>query len=363
MRIGCVATETASTPSANRATTCDSPAISFIVLPLPCTIPAEIYDGLRGLLNLRTKAKRRGASSRTATVLSTVEAVLEPLARLLIAYGVSSPEGESLLRAVCVHQAAKAEAGHRRRPNVSRIALVTGIDRGEVARILEGRPLGRALETQRHRANRVLAGWHSDQDFTGRAGPLVLPVKHRERQRPSFWTLVHRYAPGVYPGLILGELIRVGAATKLDGDRVRVRMRQYEAKEFSDEYLTKMGARVRDLLETVLSNATKASWPRICRVVETLNIDARYLPLIRKMFAIQTDELLATVHEELRSSRWKRTRTTNSARVRIGLTIFSHEEFQKEDKSNEAAEREYAPQTRPSRRRRRETRKNAEQRD
>jgi tRNA A37 threonylcarbamoyladenosine dehydratase len=83
------------------------------------------------------------------------------------------------------------------------------------------------------------------------------------------------------------------------------------------------------------------------------------LPLIRKMFAIQTEGLLATVQEELKSSRWRRTRTTGSPRVRIGLTVFSHEDFQKEDRSNEAAERDQAPQTSPPKRRRK-TRKDAE---
>jgi hypothetical protein len=310
-------------------------------------------------IELRTRAKGRAASSRNTTVLSAVEAVFEPLARLLIEHGVSSPEAESLLRAVCVHQAAKIESARRTRPNVSRIALVTGVDRGEVRRILEGPPrVGSALETRRHRANRVLAAWHSDQDFIARGEPLVLPIKVGDRRRPSFWKLVRRYAPGVYPGLILGELCRVGAAEKLADGRVRVRMLQYKAKEFSDKGLNEMGSRARDLLHTMLSNATDASWPRICRVVETLSIDARFLPLIRKMLADRSEALLSGVKEELRSSRWKRT-SPASPRVRIGLTVFSHEESPGEDKSHELTELDYAPRTRSFKSRGRARRKRA----
>lgn len=304
----------------------------------------------------------KGAKGRTASpnarVLSAVEAVFEPLAQLLVEHGISSPQAETLLRAVCVHQAAKIGGTRTKRPNVSRIALVTGIDRGEVSRILEGPPaLGPALEARGHRANRVLIGWHCDPRFVGGDGPLDLPIKHRNRRRPSFWALAGRYAPGVYPGLILSELFRVGAAEKLDNQRVRARMQQYKARDFSDDALMEMGARVRDLLRTLLNNATEGSWPRVFRIVETLNVDARFLPLIRKMFADRTEALIAGVQEELRSSRWRRVRKAASC-VRIGLTVFSHEEL-RADKSNGTAAHDHSRKARKPKSRLREARKGA----
>jgi hypothetical protein len=303
-------------------------------------------------------AKLRTAASLNATVVSAVEAVFEPLAQLLVEHGISSPQAEALLRAVCVHQAAKIAAARSNRPNVSRIALVTGIDRAEVSRILGSPPAGDlVLEARRNRANRVLVGWHSDPRFIDRDGPLVLPIKHQDRGRPSFWTLVNRYAPGVYPGLILSELFRVGAAEKLDDQRVRARMRQYKAKDFSDEALREMGARVRDLLRTLLSNATEASWPKVFRVVETLNVDERFLPLIRKMFSDRTEALISSVQEELKSSRWRRGREIAS-RVRIGLTVFSYEEL-RADKSNGTAGHDHPRKAQKAKSHRRETGKNA----
>jgi len=281
------------------------------------------------------------------SVLNAAQAVFGPLARLLVEHGISSPEAESLLRAVFVHQAARTECFRAKKPNASRIALVTGVDRAEVARILEGTSkVDPTRETRRHRANNVLAGWYSDRDFLGQNRPLLLAVKSRERSRSSFWTLASRYAPGVYPGLILSELCRVGAVKKLQDGRVRVRMRRYKAKEFSDESLGEMGSRTRDLLQTMVSNATQASWPRICRAVETLSIDQKYLPLIRKMLADRTEALLSGLQEELKSSRWRRTERA-SPRVRIGLTVFSHEEWPEEDKSNAPGEHTH-PSSEPS---------------
>jgi hypothetical protein len=297
-------------------------------------------EGILGAVELGSVPKGRRGSSRKAKVLDAIEAVFGPLARLLVAHGVSSPEAESLLRAVCVHEAANTEAGHRKKPNVSRVALLTGIDRAEVARILKVPPrVDPELQTRRH-VNRVLAGWYSDRDFVDGKRPLPLPIKATEHTRPTFWTLVQRYAPGVYPGLILGELLRVRAVAKLDGGRVQVRMRRYRAGEFGDESLIQIGSRVRDLMRTMVNNATAPNLPQVCRAVETVDMDPKFLPLIRKMFADRSNAMLSGIQEALKSSRWRRTGHAGRG-VRIGLTVFSHEEGREEHKSNETAKRVY----------------------
>jgi hypothetical protein len=169
-----------------------------------------------------------------------VQTAFRLLAQVLIDHGVSSPEGESLFRAVCVHQVARAQAVHGKRPNASRIALVTGLDRKEVAQILRHPPrVNPALET-RCRANKVLAGWYADRTFVHKARPLALPVKTTEGHRPSFWMLANRYAPDVYPGLILRELSRVGALEKLQDGRVRARMRRYRSRNASKRVLSEI---------------------------------------------------------------------------------------------------------------------------
>jgi hypothetical protein len=129
-------------------------------------------------------------------------------------------------------------------------------------------------------------------------------------------------------------------------------MRRYKAKEFSDEALSEMGARVRDLLQTMLNNATRAKSLRICRVAQTTNVDARFLPLIRKMFSDRSLAMLSGVQEELNSFRWKRSDSA-SPRVRIGLTIFSHEDWPEDDKTNDVWGRELASNEQPHESRRR----------
>jgi hypothetical protein len=186
---------------------------------------------------------------RNRTVLSAVVAVFRPLVRVLVDQGVSSPEAESLLRAVCVHQVADAQTPRGKRPNASRIALMTGLDRKEVARLLKHAPIvDPTLKTRCHRATKVLAAWYQDRTFVQNSKPLALPIKAEKHRRPSFWMLANRYAPDVYPGLILRELSRVGALEKLQDGRVRPRLRRYRANRVTKGLLIETRLRLQDLL-------------------------------------------------------------------------------------------------------------------
>jgi hypothetical protein len=288
-------------------------------------------------------------------VLKALETILQPLARLFVEHGISSPEAERLLRAVCVHEVARTDNTHGKKPNASRVALVTGLDRGEVTRILNGSPKTEAIETRRHRVNKVLTGWHSDSNFSSNGRPLRLSIKAKGEGRNSFWALATRHAPGVYPGLMLSELLRVGAVEKLEDGRLRVLTRRYQAAEFSEENVSEIRTRVRDLIQTILNNPTEAGWPRICRTVESTDIDPRFLPLIRKLFADRSESLLSGVRAELNSSRWNKTDPVTQG-VRIGMTVFTHEEWPQEDRSNEKLIDTPSEDSRRARRRKKDNR-------
>ena len=235
---------------------------------------------------------------------------------------------------MCVNEVARVDTDHGKKLNASRVALVTGVDRGEVTRILNSHSKAKTGDTRRHRVNRLLAAWHSDPEFSNGGRPLVLPIKPGDRKRGSFWALAKQCAPGVYPGLILSELLRVGAVETIENGRIKVLARHYQAAEFTEESISEIRTRVRDLMQTMLNNATEANWPRVCRTVETTEIDPKFLPLIRKMLSDRSEAALSGVQEELTSTRWKRTGASRPG-VRVGLTVFTHEETESEAASNE----------------------------
>jgi hypothetical protein len=186
-------------------------------------------------------------------VLRAIERVFRPLARLLAEQGVTCRQAESLLRIASVHQAAAAEASSRRKPNASRIALATGLGRKEVARLLQGPPFA-AFKAHPRPSDRVLKGWHSNPRFAHKQRPLALPIRSAHSAHPTFWSLSRRYAPDVYPGLVLRELSRVGAVQSLKDGRVSVRMRR-APKPLSSTDLNEIHAQLRDLLRSLTEPA------------------------------------------------------------------------------------------------------------
>lgn len=115
-------------------------------------------------------------------------------------------------------------------PSFSRISAMTGLHRHAVSAILGGADGTRPTELQpkeyqRHRLARVLSGWFEDPDFTGADGrPLALPP---DGPSPSFAELVRVYSGDIYAGIILEELLRVGAVRERRDGLLEARSRRY----------------------------------------------------------------------------------------------------------------------------------------
>jgi len=253
-------------------------------------------------------------------------AMAESIAPLLIAEGVSCPDAERVLRSVCIHEAARAELVKGNRPNASRLALLTGVDRHVVATYLQIAPKGdpSRLETRRHRLNRVLAEWHSDPQYSDSGRPRALEVRAEAERSKTFWSLSKTYAKDAYPPLILRELMKVGAVEQLRDGRVRPRARTYKAMELDASEVNQIGDRVRDLTRTMLNNMSPegSESPRVCETVESLEIDMEQLPVVRRLLAERSDAALASIKQLLESPRFRR---GAGRKVRVSWACFAAE--------------------------------------
>src|ERR1700722_10592727 len=162
--------------------------------------------------------------SRTgkAALARSAMSAMEPLVQLFLELGITSPEAESLLRSLFVHQArawlAQASDGGGK-PSDVRISLVTGVHRNFVRRILAETPRIAAARAQKgHPAERLLDAWHSDPAYLDSSGkPRDLPERG---PKPSFYSLASAYIPGAAPGVVLEELRRAGVVQMLAEHRV-----------------------------------------------------------------------------------------------------------------------------------------------
>jgi hypothetical protein len=174
---------------------------------------------------------------------------------MLLEHGVMHKEFIELSKEIYV-EVARGRYGLRGRPtNLSRIALLTGLDRKEVARVKN--KLGRGPDSttpqhQQDRIARVLSGWHQDADYIDDYGiPRALPI---EGPAPSYADLVKRYGGDVPAITILRELKRTGAVRSQNDTTVTALRRNYRLDVADPEAVTRAGSVLEDIARTVTHN-------------------------------------------------------------------------------------------------------------
>lgn len=149
--------------------------------------------------------------------------LLEPLARLAVARGVTHATLDELLKQALVAAADRSHATlppHRR---VSRITTSTGIHRREASRLIDALRDGAALHTPvaRSHASELFTHWRTNPLYGDlRGSPAELP---RSGPAPSFETLAQSVTRDVHPRSLLDELVRLGLAAH-DRERDTVRL-------------------------------------------------------------------------------------------------------------------------------------------
>lgn len=266
-----------------------------------------------------------GDSPKTAA-LSTARTIFETLAPHLIENGITSPEVEALLRAVCVYEVARSFSEHGRRPNVSQISIKTGVDRHVVAEILKTpyRANGR-LDTRRDATSRVIAGWLSDPRYCKSGRPLALPVGDPRSGGRTVWSLVEDYAPGVWPRLVIDELIRLDRVKILSDEKLCCvhtgNSDPIEAPVEADESSSQL---LRDAINSQLHDV-KSGRRRSWRRAQSVQITPEKVPLVRKMVRDRLDSVVSELADELGSARWRPGKTSHGRKTLIGINAFSFE--------------------------------------
>ncbi len=250
--------------------------------------------------------------------------LLEPLVRLLLEAGIGVGEFNKLAK--MAYARAARDAQPEATPNISRIAVLTGIPRGEVAEILR-RPEEYRVEPERgvQRAERVLQGWWKDADYCDNDGtPSKLPLRGPRR---SFAALVKRYAGDPRVLTLLKELLRVKAVRRLPDGKLEVLSRTFATARWDSAGIEIVGDRVRDLLDTLVYNLKHPSSPRYARFVVNSQVDPRFVPLLLRDIT-QQSEVLADTFQDALNDPERIVRPARSAQDahRISIGIFVTEE-------------------------------------
>lgn len=185
--------------------------------------------------------------------------LLKPLIRVLIRYGVSHGEFIDIAKRVYVDTAEREFPLSGRKQSISRVSMLTGINRKEVGRIRQLALLAEdEVNASYNRAVRIISGWNRDGDFADdQFRPLPLAV---DAGRGSFAELVKRYSGDIPVRAVLDELLRVGAVFEdADGLIHLTADSAYVPHQDKDAQFDIMGSSVADLLATLDHNFESAA--------------------------------------------------------------------------------------------------------
>ena len=263
---------------------------------------------------------------RTQAITVAILRILRPLVRFLLRHGISHRTFVDLAKWVYVDVAAAEFTLESRKQTTSRIAVITGLTRKEVARLrAQSQPSEHAQSERYQRAARIIGAWLREPAFCTETGePAALDITGDER---SFTALVQRYSGDMPVRALLDELVRVGTVTVDAKARVHLRQHGYVPATDTLEKINILGTDVAFLLTTIDHNLTEAADKAFFqRKVAYDNLPDAALPKLRELTASQGQALLEKLNRWLaEQDRDTKPEVKGRGRNRAGVGIYYFE--------------------------------------
>lgn len=260
-------------------------------------------------------------------LLRAATETLRPLVRRLLAAGVPFGQLETRLRRLYVDTADRECPLPARRQTVSRIALLTGINRKEVKRLRAAAGTASAPPSAfgRNLAASLVSRWTHDPRAAPRGRPR--PIPYQAARGPSFVKLALATSVDLPARAFLDALVASGVAEVRRDGRVALVAGAYVPRRGRAEALAMLAEDPPDLLATMLHNVLDtAGAPLLQRRIAYNHIGAEGLPRLRdelrrtsERFVGQIDRLLA------RYDRDRNPRAPAGTRSRAGLGLYYFE--------------------------------------
>jgi hypothetical protein len=199
--------------------------------------------------------------------LTALKRVVGPLVEVMFDTGVTVHEFSHLVRDSAVRVAARRVSRESGRDSKSRVAIITGLPRSEVARILNSDAASPSKRVAQHPSRRILTAWHENPRFLSADGdPAVLPIFGKRR---SFEQLVALCGRGIPVRAMLDELTQLDAVERLPDQRVKAKSRIPIPAGLTSDAIAALGERTGDLLESLTNDLRRTAEP---------STDVTYMP-------------------------------------------------------------------------------------
>ena len=223
-------------------------------------------------------------SAARKKLLQACFSFLLPVARFLLAAGISYREFSDVSRVAFVRVASR-EFGLRGRPtNISRISAMTGVPRKDVSKLRHApTEYENDLRIELSPVGDVLHYWHTAPEYLD---PRGRPMRLSASDGPlSFVELVRRSVGDVPSGAIKAELVRFGAVI-VEPDGAVCASRRYVVPEGAHEKLiSAMSFSLRNLAETIAYNSStsRTGAERVERIVQSGHLESLAIEKLRKI--------------------------------------------------------------------------------
>jgi hypothetical protein len=249
---------------------------------------------------------------------------LTPLVRLVINAGIGAAEFSTATRLAFI-RAANEMSQSKGMVNISAIAVMTGMTRRDVRRLLAmeleaGEVLTYSFTHQR--TARVLSGWKTDPMFLDEEGrPAVLPLLGTGA---TFRALSLRYAGDVPTATVLSELVRIGAVVRTANNEARLRRQTTRVRGYNPEAMADIASRVRDIANTMVGNIEKPDRATFTGFHELSQLPPDMAALFLTAFSERAALLLEGVERWSATQQRQRkgTDTPVTDQRRVGLGIY-----------------------------------------
>jgi hypothetical protein len=258
------------------------------------------------------------------TLLAAVSTLLRPLVRVLLARGVAFHSFAELARRAYVEVAETDFAIEGKPQTASRVSVLTGLSRKDVARIKASAYQAMGPEQRRmNRAARVVSAWtrHFSRPSGRRRIAQNLPF---EGGAESFSALVKRYSGDMPARTVLDELIRVGAAVEEEDGKLRLVQQSYLPVKDEAQKLLMLGTDVADLISVIGHNLDAAPDQALFQRKTTYNnLSQEFLPNLRGRLAQEAQSLLEKYDRSLaQHDRDENPRAAGTGRKRVVFGIY-----------------------------------------
>ncbi len=267
---------------------------------------------------------------REQLLLSALEGILLPLARLCVGHGLPYAHAEEVFKQAYVRAArdARRAAGADSRRDVSQVATATGLSRRDVGRISAAL---RPRATQRlSPATQLFTRWASDPAYRHRNGRVRrLP---RQGPAPSFEALAMSVTRHVHPRSLLDELLRLGLATLADDGETVVLQKDRAVPQQDDERLfALLAANVGDHLAAATANVLHRDRRHLEQAVFAHGLTDESVKAAGELVQQQWRRLLSEIAPALQQLIDTDAAAGREGRQRLRLGLYSYHEALPED--------------------------------